>query len=105
MIFNLERKIVNLISGENGESGTTSDGTNGGIKTPEIVPFHPIQFLNDYLDNMSMGSGHLFRKSYFQRFLTQLSESPTIQLLIDKYHDTIDTHSDTTENEDHFVLN
>lgn len=115
--FQFEKTIIfffeNLIAGENGESGKAiSDGINDynsvGLKTPEIVSFHPIQFLNDFTDNMRMRSEHLFRKSYFHGFLTQLSESQTIQLLIDKNQDTLDTSSDTTENindDDKFVIN
>lgn len=114
--FQLKRKklffLQNSIAGENGESGKASDGINGynsvGIKVPEIVPFHPIQFINDYTDYMRMGSEHLFRKSYFQAFLKQLSESQTIRLLIDKYQSTLDIQLDKTENRDdidHFVIN
>lgn len=97
-----------MIAGENGESGRATVGLNGynsvGIKVPDIVPFYPIQFLNDYTDNMRMGSELLFRKSYFQEFLTQLCESQPIRLLIDKY-ETFGTRLDKTENEDHYVIN
>lgn len=72
-----------LIAGENGEPGKgNSNGLNGynsvGLKKPEIIPFYPIQFVNDYTNKMRMAAEHLFRKSYFQGFLTQMNENSTI---------------------------
>lgn len=95
-----------MTAGENGESGkAASDDINGynsvGLEVPEIVSFQPLQFVDDFTEDMTMRSQHLFRKSYFQGFLTQLGGSETIQLLIDKTQDIVDTRSD----DDHFVIN
>lgn len=95
--------LHNFIAGENGE---TVNGYNSvGSRLPEIVPFRPIQFLNGFTDNMSMATAQLFRKSYFQEFLTQLNESQTIRSLIDKYRGTVVTEFDSTENQDQLLFN
>lgn len=57
------------------------------LKHPEIVPFQPVQILNDYTDNMRLGSEHVFRKSYFQGFLAQLNGSQSIQTMLDEHLD------------------
>lgn len=101
------KRTQTLIVGENGEPGKAiDDGLMGynsvGLKVPEIVEFHPLQLINDFSDKMRMDADHLFRMKYFQRFLTQLSESQTIQLLIDKDQDSFKV--DETDH-DFFVIN
>lgn len=68
------------IVGEHGKPGVSFGNANGvigfnsiGIVAPDIVPFHQIEMLEDYVAQMKMGSERLFRKSYYQAFFTQLS--------------------------------
>lgn len=100
-----------MVTGENGESGksftggTNNDYNSVGLKLPEIAAFHPLQLLNDFTNNMKMDSGRLFRSAYFSAFLTQLSGSQTIQLLIDKQQVALGTESDNSNNDDIYVIN
>lgn len=105
----------NLFAGENGETGKAfTDGINTGynsvgLKVPQNVAFHPLQSLNNFIDNMGIGSERLFRRSSFLGFITQLTSSQTAKLLIDQQQDTHDTESNNTESpnndDDIFVIN
>lgn len=111
-----ENVFFHLFAGENGESGKAfTDGIDNGynsvgLKVPGTVAFHPLQLLNDYADNMRIGSERLFRRSAFMEFLTQLNGSQTVQQLIVKQQDSPDTESVRTEyqnqnNDDIYVIN
>lgn len=85
-----------LFAIEKGEMGEPGRGTFGGIdgynsdglQLPNVVPFHPLQSLDDYKIHMKDGRENIVRKSYFRDFLTHLSEHPSIHSLIDEYANT-----------------